>query len=97
MAPLNMEFKLVTLVKSGTSMALPCKFIHPLKAPVIDSQTISPHCSMVSIFSRSPNPLKNILGKSPDILTVYIPGVVYVCMIVPVTLTSEVPSPQSTV
>ena len=58
LAPLNIAFIFCTLDKSGASVKFPVKFVQPLKAFSIVVHVLVPHCSIVWIFSLSPELLK---------------------------------------
>ena len=69
-APWNMWRMLVTSDRSGESAARYTIDDAPSNANSIDSHCVSPHWSMDRSFAALASPLRWILVKSPDMLTV---------------------------
>ena len=89
----------VTPDKSGASVALYVMSEAPSNADFMLLHVMLPHCSMDWSFSRfvEPPSARLIRVRPPDMLTVYVPAVVYVCATPPLAAVGALPSPQSTV
>ena len=93
-----MEDMSVTPDKSGTSVALYTILLAPRNMPLISDHAMLPHFSTDASFAASValDAMCVILARSPDIETVYVPALAYVCDVELVAVL-VVPSPQFTV
>ena len=91
----NMPPMSVTLDRSGESVALYAMLAAPRKAEAID-HLMSPHCP-IDRSALVELPSRYIRVKSPDMETVWLPGVAYSWVWSPEAVVGGVPSPQSTV
>ena len=93
----NMPDMSVTPDKSGVSAALILTLPVFLNASAMLLHSMVPHCSIDSSFPALPLPPAINLSKSPDMRTVCVPELAYLCTWLPVTFSDTMPSPQSTV
>ena len=70
-APESMELMLVTLDRSGASVASYIMLVAPEKAPPMEAQDVVPHCTMAESLAAFSESVPSSLNRSmsPDIVT----------------------------